>query len=144
MKNDIIHFDNTIDHELALKLPNTHEPSFEKLKDPGQLKINQEDCVLIPRKVGGFVLNSRKWVNQDVNKLQFPKQDSQLWEHLQLHSGYKEALLSLSRNHVQPDSFEQPHFDLINSKGNCAAILLLGPPGFGRTFTAGLGLCVIS
>ena len=132
---ELVHDDVAMDYDHALTSRDALGPSSAIFKDPDDLQKNEEDYALFPRQVSGFVLKNHKWVNMSVDKL-CSKHDSQLWETLQLPVGYKDALLSLLEVHVRPEGFAQSDFDLVKSKGAGTMVLLHGPPGVGKSFTA--------
>ncbi|KAL8795042.1 MAG: hypothetical protein Q9195_002490 [Heterodermia aff. obscurata] len=135
-QRDLVHDDVAMDYDLALANRDTLGLSSAKFKDPDALKNNEEDYALFPRRVSGFVLKDHKWVNVSVDKLEVCKHESELWDHLQLPVGYKDALLSLMEVHVRPEGFVQSDFDLVKAKGIGTTVLLHGHPGVGKTFTA--------
>ena len=134
--SELVHDDIAMDYNLALERRDTLGPSSTRFKEPDELQNNEEDFALFPRRVNGFVLKHQKWVNMDVNKLQCCKHDSQLWEHLQLPAGYKDALLSLLEVQVRPEGFAPSDFVSLEGKGTGTVVLLHGPPGVGKTSTA--------
>ncbi|KAL9121891.1 MAG: hypothetical protein Q9187_001547 [Circinaria calcarea] len=138
--NDYIHKDHDLDLGHARDLISEQEDIMLSFKDPNIL--TDEDLMLFPITVIGFVLRDRNWAMLDINKvIEVQPLDAGL-DALCLPKGHKDSLLALVRNHSrgtassehQPD--EQTQFDLIPGKGKGLIVLLHGDPGVGKTSTA--------
>ncbi|KAI9810741.1 MAG: hypothetical protein M1827_006079 [Pycnora praestabilis] len=102
---------------------------------------SEEDLLLLPDRVFGFVLRSRKWaclkLGRDARGVEFlrpveEKKDG--WNGLELPEGHKEIVQSLINSHFAMDKSATINFDSVRGKG--LIILLHGAPGVGKTSTA--------
>ncbi|KAF2106644.1 hypothetical protein BDV96DRAFT_328093 [Lophiotrema nucula] len=124
--------------------------SSDFLKERNQLQrtrklskddLLDEEIVLLPSRVYGFVLRSRKWANLHVNDLKPVPKDDTGFDGLEINSGHKRVILGLVRNHYRRKDGAVPDqddfgFDLVKAKGKGLIFLLHGAPGVGKTSTA--------
>jgi ATP-dependent Clp protease ATP-binding subunit ClpA len=83
----------------------------------------------------GFSLVNRRWGLFDVSKIRDMDFNSDAFSSLMLAQDKKDLILALIDQHNSKDAgFD----DLIKGKGRGLAFLLHGPPGVGKTFTAGI------
>lgn len=99
------------------------------------------DVRLLPRRLVGFALRERKFVNVSISSIRPIKEQNEAFNMLQLDRGHKHMVRSLVREHFRlkerrekgEDTFNQ---DLIKGKGTGLVFLLHGVPGVGKTATA--------
>ena len=107
--------------------------------DPDE--IEDDDKILLPPHVLGWVLRSRKWVRFNVDFIQDVSYTSG-FDALVLPPGHKETVRALVANHARGPaestkiSSDDNSIDLVRGKGQGLVILLHGAPGN--------GLCLIS
>lgn len=103
--------------------------------------IHDDDKILFPNEVLGFILRSRKWAAFDVDFLEEVSYKDG-WDNLVIPDSHKKTVLALVNNHARSN---QPNkkvasthvsMDLVRGKGNGLIILLHGEPGVGKTSTA--------
>ncbi|KAI1274636.1 hypothetical protein F5Y07DRAFT_401118 [Xylaria sp. FL0933] len=104
--------------------------------------LEDEDLMLLPREVHGFVLRNRQWVTlrvADLSEVKFPNSfdDLMLPER---HKSSIQALVQVHENAVTRTQGGPPTIgstiDLVKGKGAGLIILLHGEPGVGKTSTA--------
>ena len=107
----------------------------------GRSKPIEEELALLPTRVFGFVLRSRKWANLHLDILTSVREDKEGFKRLRLPPGHDRILLGLVETHFHrrennSGSDVDFGFDLVQAKGNGLIILLHGAPGVGKTSTA--------
>ncbi|KAH8802528.1 hypothetical protein F5884DRAFT_738123 [Xylogone sp. PMI_703] len=103
--------------------------------------LDKDDLVLLPPRVFGFVLRSRKFALLKVNHLEPVRRNEDGFARLKLPDGHKRMVQSLVIHHmnemnerlVKGDSHE---YDIVRGKGRGLIVLLHGAPGVGKTSTA--------
>ena len=96
---------------------------------------------LLPYRVYGFILRSRKWATFNVNLVKDVEYTGG-WSDLVLPSIYKQTLLALVQNHArgarqhEGQTNKPIQMDLVSGKGKGLIILLHGESGVGKTSTA--------
>lgn len=98
------------------------------------IELGDDDLVIFQHQLPGFSLAKKKWALFDVSKLNPVKYNKDAFASLVLPSDMKKTLFSLVR--LQKEDSSQ-FDDLVIGKGKGLIILLHGPPGVGKTFTAG-------
>ncbi|KAJ3835210.1 AAA family ATPase [Lentinula raphanica] len=105
----------------------------------------EEQLMLCPPRVLGYVLREKKWAQLDVNSVILPTHKGEadaFWDKLILagEDGGKETkamLHGLIKNHGRSEKETGYHLnDIVAEKGQGLVILLYGPPGVGKTSTA--------
>ncbi|KAF5700466.1 aaa family ATPase [Fusarium mundagurra] len=103
---------------------------------------DREYLLLLPDRVFGYVLDNHKWASLRVGSTDEGDQpllpiatDEDPWKQLYLPTQHKEIIRSLLEQKFQ-NSAENENMDLVRGKGHGLIILLHGPPGVGKTFTA--------
>jgi len=118
------------------------DPLLGTKSEFGRSKLNDDDLVLLPRRLFAYVLWERKFVQIDVKYVHFPDRTDKekAFESLQISSEHKTLIESLVYSHFQKrkneSSVEIATQDLIRGKGKGVIILLFGAPGVGKTATA--------
>lgn len=104
--------------------------------------LSDEDYLVCPCWVYGYVLRSRKWVNLNVDLVEDIKERGSGFDSLVLPDGHKETLLALVQTHSKGRKLDVGHqtenrqMDLVRGKGKGLIILLHGEPGVGKSSTA--------
>lgn len=116
-------------------------PSLAMALDDGT--VSRHRYFLLPRRIMGFDLKSKKWQALDVDYCQNPKIKTDAIENLVLPSDKQELIKALVHKYT---SFKRKigavkaegtwSADPIPNKGEGQIFLLHGPPGAGKTFTA--------
>jgi hypothetical protein len=97
-------------------------------------EIEDEDKILLPPHVLGFILRSRKWARFNVDLIQ-PVKYTSGFDALVLPDGHKETVRALVANHArtpfipEKSSYADNSIDLVRGKGEGLVILLHGAPG---------------
>jgi hypothetical protein len=112
-------------------------PSEKKLikTDTGDhLRLTDNELIICNNKVVGFSLLNKRWGFFYVDNVSDVEYNTQAFKSLVLARETKEMIYSLVKIHATEDL----HFDdLIKGKGKGIIFLLHGPPGVGKTLTAG-------
>ena len=99
-----------------------------------QFDLCEEDLLICQHQIPAFELAKKRWGLFEVSKLRQVEYNKDAFASLVLPMDMKRTLSSLvrlqERNSAQFD-------DLVAGKGKGLIILLHGPPGVGKTFTAG-------
>ncbi|KAJ4188422.1 hypothetical protein NW755_006583 [Fusarium falciforme] len=122
--------------------------SFKESKKPllemvpaGSRALTNDQLVLLPPQVHGFVLRTRRWATFDIDLLSDPEYVDG-WSNLVIDPDIKETVLALvenyhgSQDHQAKSDAGLSSVDLIQGKGTGLIILLHGEPGVGKTSTA--------
>ena len=107
-------------------------------KKNGQGPFCDEQYLLCPPRVLGYHLESRTWLELDVEELRIisqPASDS-AFKKLQLQKPLKELIENLVKSHTSGTGKEPLMEDIVKGKGQGLVILLHGPPGVGKSLTA--------
>jgi hypothetical protein len=97
-------------------------------------EIEDEDRILLPPHVLGFVLRSRKWARFNIELIQ-PVKYTSGFDALVLPDGHKETVRALVATHartpIMPENslYAENSIDLVRGKGEGLVILLHGAPG---------------
>ncbi|CAD6588462.1 MAG: hypothetical protein ASARMPREDX12_003343 [Alectoria sarmentosa] len=109
----------------------------------GEGELREHQFMLLPYRVFGFVLRSRKWARLDIDKISDitpPEHDN--FQKLVLPEGHQDIVQALVETHFKQSLGEiekskvQHNVDLVRGKGKGLIILLHGAPGVGKTSTA--------
>jgi hypothetical protein len=103
-------------------------------------EIEDEDKILLPPYVLGFVLRSRKWARFNVDLIE-PVKYTSGFDALVLPDGHKDTVRALVATHARTPAMSEKgsqaehSIDLVRGKGEGLVILLHGAPGMHlRTF----------
>ncbi|KAH7080232.1 hypothetical protein BKA63DRAFT_550873 [Paraphoma chrysanthemicola] len=106
------------------------------------VEIEEDDKILLPPHVLGWILRSRKWARFNVDLIEDVAFTSG-FESLVLPPGHKDTVRALVANHsrgpaetVNNGPLNNHSIDLVRGKGQGLVILLHGAPGVGKTSTA--------
>ena len=98
------------------------------------LQMSDEELLICSCRVPGFTLATKKWRILNVSNLKPVEYNKDAFSSLILPRNLKKTLSSLvTLQRVDTSQFD----DLIEGKGKGLILLLHGPPGVGKTFTAG-------
>ncbi|KAM0800054.1 P-loop containing nucleoside triphosphate hydrolase protein, partial [Usnea florida] len=135
-----------VDFQLAITKGRMRAPliSFQsKLdcdpQDPEEL--GEDERLLLPYSLHGFVLRSKKWRTFNIDKVEDIKFSSG-FDDLVLPRGHKDTVEALVNRHSRynkvgsTESELKTSMDLVTGKGRGLIILLHGAPGVGKTSTA--------
>lgn len=141
--NDLIFFDYEIDSKQRREFRENKKELLDLIDD--EESLTDEHRILLPPKVHGFVLRTRKWATFDISLIELPDYKSG-WLQLVIDEDTKQTVQALVDNHERPgpdsESSTQrndhvlPSVDLVQGKGRGLIILLHGAPGVGKTSTA--------
>ncbi|KAL0261301.1 hypothetical protein SLS55_004998 [Diplodia seriata] len=111
--------------------------------------LSRDSFILLPYRVYGYVLLSRKWYPLDIDLVReapsVKQGDNDGFEKLILPDGHKEIVRALVKTHARDGTtknnnpvaqMSQRQFDVVKGKGKGLIILLHGAPGVGKTSTA--------
>lgn len=101
-----------------------------------QPSLSDEDTMLCNSWIQGYSLKNKVWGHFEVAKIQEVGFNDEAFSNLVLPEEKKDLILSLVQ---QQDDNGDGFDDLIKGKGKGLIFLLHGPPGVGKTFTAGKG-----
>ena len=139
-QNTMIHRDYSIDETRHAKM--LENKGFMRDFIEPDSEFTEDDYLLCPSWVYGYVLRSRKWVKLDVSLVEDIKESGNGFDSLVLPEGHKDTLLALVKTHSQGKSLdvglkaESRQMDLVRGKGKGLIILLHGEPGVGKSSTA--------
>ncbi|KAI1479345.1 P-loop containing nucleoside triphosphate hydrolase protein [Daldinia eschscholtzii] len=137
--NDIIYDDYEVDEKGRNEFKTQKRSIFDSTSQVDQLREDQ--LVLLPPKVFGFVLHTRRWAIFDIDLLREVEYKNG-WENLVIEDSIKDTILALVEYHQKPHNQGPPGegmlspIDLVQGKGKGLTILLHGEPGVGKTSTA--------
>ena len=139
-QNDSIHYDYSVDEKRVATLLENKAFMHEYIESDS--KLIEEDYLVCPCWVYGYVLRSRKWVKLDVSLVEDIEKRGSGFDSLVLPDGHKETLLALVQTHSKVTKLENGlqvesrQMDLVRGKGKGLIILLHGEPGVGKSSTA--------
>ena len=139
-QNNSILCDYPIDEQRKAKLMENKTFMHEFIDSDNEL--TDEDYLICPGWVYGYVLRSRKWVRLDVSLVEDMEERGSGFDSLVLPVGHKETLLALVQTHSKGKRLEiglkaeSRQMDLVRGKGKGLIILLHGEPGVGKSSTA--------
>ena len=131
--------DYDFDSKVSERFLANQKPHLTPVVDPEEL--GEDERVLLPYSVHGFVLRSRKWRTFDIDKVEDIKYSSG-FDDLVLPPGHKDTVEALVNRHSRgPETIGsrteiKSSMDLVTGKGKGLIILLHGAPGVGKTSTA--------
>jgi hypothetical protein len=90
------------------------------------------DIYVFPLAIPGYNLRSKKWIDLDIDHIRDVVWNKRSFDHLVIDDETKELIQALVIHQLA----NEKGTDIIHQKGNGLIILLHGPPGTGKTFTA--------
>jgi len=130
--NDWIHKDYGWDLQNEDQFFEEHKAILAPTADMDE--IEEDEKILLPPYVYGFVLRSRKWAKFDIDLINDVEYTSG-FDDLVLPAGHKETVRALVANHSRIQTPEEilsegeRSIDLVRGKGKGLVILLHGAPG---------------
>jgi hypothetical protein len=106
-----------------------------------ELQLKEDEYLLCSNMVPGFSFTVKQWYMFDVDLIRNIEFNSTAFENLILPTDYKDLILSLVNHHNS--SIGGEFDDIIEGKGRGLIMLLHGPPGVGKTLTAGKSQALI-
>ncbi|KAL8640750.1 MAG: hypothetical protein Q9228_002361 [Teloschistes exilis] len=135
--------DHRVDRQRTVEYIRAHG-SLLRIYSSGE-ELTEEMMLLLPNKVYGFVLRSRRWHFLNIDNVRALERHSDGFENLVLPPGVARLAESLVKTH-DPQTMptfsgggtceQDHHVDLVRAKGKGLVILLHGAPGVGKTSTA--------
>jgi SpoVK/Ycf46/Vps4 family AAA+-type ATPase len=98
-------------------------------------KINDQQAVITPITVPGYSLEDKCWMEFDVEKLQEIEWEENCLLKLEVDPLIRDTLDVLVKQHT---ALSEGFKDVVAGKGQGLTVLLHGPPGSGKTLTAGM------
>ena len=98
-------------------------------------------ALLCPQQVHGYCLRDREWKDLNVTQLRDVSLRTDAWQRLVLDTEYKDIVRAMVSSYMDKTAMLD---DLVAGKGVGLCALLHGPPGSGKTLTAGIFLLPIS
>ncbi|PGH23026.1 hypothetical protein AJ80_02941 [Polytolypa hystricis UAMH7299] len=111
-------------------------------KEKTTLELRDEDLILLPKRLFGYVLRDREFVTLDIRSLHAIQPQQDVFSRLKILREYRDILKSLVASHFVGKDLEKKMAtqgltqDVIQGKGRALVILLHGVPGVGKTATA--------
>lgn len=109
----------------------------------GRLKeVDDEDVMLLPRRLVAYALRNRKFVVVDVNSLRSLEKQPDIFKDLKIKPSNKRMVQALVKAHFDKRKMQKesplplPSQDIVYGKGSGLFVLLHGVPGVGKTATA--------
>ena len=104
-------------------------------------KMPEDEALLCPGKVKGFALTDKAWAEFRVDRLTDIEWNKAAYGRLEMDGDVKGVISALVESHRKHSSVNSAEFDdIIAGKGLGLVFLLQGPPGLGKTLTAGKSL----
>ena len=94
----------------------------------------EQDYLTSPASIAVFSIDDQDWYSVSMASLQEKKWSPTAFDRLVLDADTKSTLKHLARTNIQP---AERTADVIEGKGRGIVMLLHGPPGVGKTLTAG-------
>ncbi|KAK3306395.1 P-loop containing nucleoside triphosphate hydrolase protein [Chaetomium strumarium] len=106
------------------------------------LDLDDDDLLLLPRRVVAYAFRERRFVMLDILSLKEIETSTNVFEDLKINERHKRLVTSLGKSHLDKKAVQKLrpsvslNQDLIRGKGSGLVILLHGVPGVGKTATA--------
>lgn len=106
----------------------------------GSLDLTTSELMICHHHIPGFSLQHKNWGVFDVDKIRDVEYNNDAFEDLAMPQRKKDLMASLLKAHAN----KALHFDdVIKGKGKGLVFLLHGPPGVGKTLTAGIVIALV-
>jgi len=127
--------DHRIDRQRTVEFMDTNQELLRTIDDVSEL--TDELMLLLPNRVYGFVLRSRRWYFLDIDTIHAVHRQSEGFESLILPQGIARLVEGLVQTHglrneqavASEETISEHQFDLVRGKGKGLIILLHGAPG---------------
>ena len=121
----------------TLKAKKWQEDKYLSHADDDSYIMSDEQALLCPAQIRGFSLAEKVWAFFLVEKVREIEWTKDAFERLELAHSLKEIIQALVVMHGQENTHSERFDDIITGKGKGLIFLLSGPPGLGKTLTAG-------
>lgn len=142
---DIHDFISDFASESEVDVAEIVEPKKSRYEDKHTSHLNNDSYImteaqalLAPARVRGFSLVDKVWAFFLVDEVKEVKWAKNSFATLELKENFKKAINALVHVHVDPSRAYEQFDDVIAGKGKGLIFLLTGPPGLGKTLTAGM------
>jgi hypothetical protein len=126
--------DSSIDTSSEQRANDTEHGIFVKYPRNSNYVISDQQALVCSRTVRGYCLQNKMWGDFIVDKVEEIEWDDSCFGKLQIDLDLKSNLESLVSQYSTTDSCFK---DILKGKSKGLTILLRGPPGSGKTLTAG-------
>ncbi|KAL9005183.1 MAG: hypothetical protein Q9188_002019 [Gyalolechia gomerana] len=137
--------DHRVDRQRTVEFIRANGSLLRTISSSDDLNKNLTESMmlLLPNRVYGFVLRSRRWHFLNIDDVRPLERHNDGFENLILPQGVARLVESLVRTHdpqnmpsFTDSEYEEHHVDLVRGKGKGLVVLLHGAPGVGKTSTA--------
>jgi len=136
--------DHRVDRQRTVEFIRANGSLLRTVSSSEAAELTESMMILLPNKVYGFILRSRRWHFLRIDNIRPLERHSDGFENLILPPGVARLVESLVKTHdpANMPSFagseceQEHHVDLVRGKGKGLIILLHGAPGVGKTSTA--------
>lgn len=106
-----------------------------ELKMNGDIKFEPSplQALICPAWSPGYSLSEKEWGYFDIKRVEPVDWKEDPIQELQIHDNQRQILVDVVTEHLENGGFR----DIVGEKGQGLIILLYGPPGCGKTLTAG-------
>jgi hypothetical protein len=108
---------------------------YKKYRRDSSYSVSNEEALLCPSTVRGYSLKDKCWVDFNVETVQDIEWDEACLPKLQINPTTRNFLACLVSKHAEAGHQMK---DVIDEKGKGIAFLFHGPPGCGKSLTAGM------
>jgi hypothetical protein len=107
---------------------------YKKYTSNSSYIMSNEEALLCPSTVRGYSLKDKLWIDFDVETVQDIEWDGECLSKLQIDPDMRNALAGMVSKHAEMGHQMK---DIVNEKGKGLTFLFHGPPGCGKSLTAG-------
>ena len=111
---------------------------FTSHRNDSSYVITDEQALLAPALVKGFSLDAKAWAIFLVEKATDIEWREDSFSRLEVENEVKKVIQALINSHGKQDTVNGKFNDIVANKGQGLVFLLAGPPGLGKTLTAGM------
>ena len=111
---------------------------FTSHRNDSSYVITDEQALLAPALVKGFSLDAKAWATFLVEKATDIEWREDSFSRLEVENEVKKVIQALINSHGKQGTVNGKFNDIVANKGQGLVFLLAGPPGLGKTLTAGM------